>query len=64
MEQLKLDAEHTELKLFGNIEEGDELYTICYQYVKNVSIFVPAPTSYPFANLDEEVIDFTVLNSL
>mgnify|MGYP001819176976 CR=1 FL=1 len=64
MEQLKLDTEHTKLKLFGNVEEGDELYAICYQYVKNVSIFVLPTTSYPFANLDGEAIDFTVLNSL
>jgi len=64
MEQLNLDTENTKLKLFGNIEEGDELYSICYQYVKNISIFVPPTSSYPFANLNEEVIDFTVLNSL
>lgn len=64
MEQLKLDTEHTKLKLFGNVEEGDELYAICYQYVKNVSIFVLPTTSYPFVNLEKEAIDFTVLNSL
>jgi len=64
MEQLNLDTEKTKLKLFGNIEEGDELYAICYQYVKNISIFVPSTSSYPFTNLDKEVIDFTVLNSL
>ena len=64
MEQLNLDTENTHLKLFGNIEEGDELYEICYQYVKNVSIFVLPTSLYPFANLDEEAIDFTVLNSL
>ena len=64
MEQLNLDTENTKLKLFGNIEEGDELYSICYQYVKNISIFSPPTSSYPFANLNEEVIDFAVLNSL
>lgn len=64
MEQLNLDTEHTLLKLFGNIEEGDELYSICYRYIKNVSIFVPPTSWYPFTNSDEELIDFTVLNSL
>ncbi len=64
MEQLNLDTETTKLKLFGNVEEGDELYDICYQYIKNVSIFVLPTSSYPFANLDQEAIDFTVLNSL
>ena len=64
LEQLKMDTESVKLKLFGNIEEGDELYSICYQYVKNISIFVPSTSSYPFANLNEEAIDFTILNSL
>lgn len=64
LEQLKLDTENTKLKLFGNIEEGDQLYSICYQYVKNVSIFVLPTSSYPFSNIGEEAIDFTVLNSL
>lgn len=64
MEQLELDAETTKLKLFGNIEEGDELYNICYQYVKNISILVLPNSLYPFTDLGEEVIDFTLLNSL
>lgn len=64
IEQLGLDPEKVLIKLFGNIEEGDEFYAICYQYVKNVSIFVPPTSWYPFNTMDEEIIDFTVLNSL
>jgi len=41
LEQLKLDTETIKLKLFGSIEEGDSIYNICYEYVKNISIFVP-----------------------
>ena len=64
MEQLKLDTESTNLKLFGNVEEGDDLFAICYQYVKNVSMLTLPSTSYPFANQNEAAIDFNVLNSL
>ena len=62
IEQLQLDIETTKLKLFGTIEEGDPLYTICYQYVKNLSVFIPSGTSYPMINKNDS-IDFTVLNS-
>jgi hypothetical protein len=64
MEQLNLDTESTKLKLFGAIEEGDEFYDICFQYIKNVSIFSLPTSVYPFIDLDEEAIDFTLLNSL
>lgn len=62
-EQLQLDTETTKLKLFGDIEEGDLIYEICYTYVKHVSIFVPSSASYPM-DLNKESIDFTVLNTL
>ncbi|EAR01884.1 DUF3822 family protein [Maribacter sp. HTCC2170] len=64
LEQLKLDTENTKLKLFGSIEEGDDVYDLCYQYVKDISIFIPSVTSYPMAADNEESIDFTVLNAL
>ena len=62
-EQLELDTETTRLKLFGDIEEGDTIYNICYTYVKQVSILVPSTSSYPM-DLGKESIDFTVLNTL
>jgi len=63
LEQLKLDTETTKLKLFGAIEEGDSIYDICYEYVKNISIFVPSMSSYPM-DLTKDAIDFTVLKTL
>ncbi len=63
LEQLKLDTETTKLKLFGNIKEGDYIYDICFEYVKNISIFVPLVSSYPM-DLEKDVIDFTVLKTL
>lgn len=36
-EQLGLNPEEFELKLVGGIEKESELYTICYQYIRNVS---------------------------
>lgn len=37
-EQLKMNPEKLELRLLGNIEKDDELYTIAYKYVRNVSL--------------------------
>ncbi len=65
LEQLKLDTETTKLKLFGSIEEGDELYTMCHQYIRDISIFIPSNTSFHhFGGSDKETIDFTLLNTL
>lgn len=63
LEQLKLDTETTKLKLFGAIEEGDPIYDICYEYVKNLSIFVPSVSAYPM-DAKKDAIDFTVLKTL
>jgi hypothetical protein len=65
LEQLKLDTETTKLKLFGSIEEGDELYNMCHSYIRDISIFVPSNTSFHhFGASDKETIDFTLLNTL
>ncbi|MFK5973547.1 MAG: DUF3822 family protein [Flavobacteriaceae bacterium] len=64
LEQLQLDTENTALKLFGAIEEGDEIYDICYKYVKQVSIFIPSNPAYPILNIDRDSIDFTMLSTL
>ena len=64
VEQLKLDTESIALKLFGSIEEGDDIYEMCYRYVRNVSIFVPSFTPPAAIGDIEETIDFTVINAL
>ncbi|MGB5818327.1 MAG: DUF3822 family protein [Saonia sp.] len=64
LEQLKLDTETIKLRLFGRIEEGDDIYNICYEYVKNISIFIPSGTTYHFDGIEEESVDFTLLNAL
>lgn len=61
-EQLHLDLENTKLKLFGKIEEGSELFDICYTYIKKVSVFIPGHTLYTFEEGMEESIDLTLLN--
>lgn len=64
LEQLQIDLERVQLKLFGAIEEGDPIYDICYQYIKNVSVFVPSNPSFPLEQLENESIDFSILSSL
>jgi hypothetical protein len=63
LEQLELDTESVNLKLFGAIEEGDTVYEMCYDYVKNISIFVPSDSSYTIESKDMS-IDFSVLKTL
>lgn len=64
LEQLNLDRESIQLRLFGQIEADDELFELCHAYIRNVSVFVP-PHSYHWQEpSDGESIDFTVLNSL
>lgn len=64
LEQLKLDTESISLKLFGAIEEGDDIYEMCYQYINQVAIFIPPPTDHTYMEASEETIDFTVINAL
>lgn len=64
LEQLKLSTETIPLKLFGDVEEDDELYKLCYKYVKNISIFVPEFGPHTYLNNQEDTIDFTVINAL
>jgi hypothetical protein len=64
LEQLQIDLERVQLKLFGAVEEGDPIYNICYQYIKNVSVFVPSNPSFPLEQLENESIDFSILSSL
>ena len=64
LEQLQMNPEKIQLKLFGTIEEGDSIYNLCYQYIKQVSVFVPNNPSFPLDELDNEAIDFTILSTL
>lgn len=64
LEQLNLDPETVQLKLFGAIDEDDDIYRLCYEYIKDVAIFEPSNSAYPVSDLGKESIDFTVLNAL
>lgn len=64
LEQLKFDPSTIKLRLFGDLEQGDELYDICYEYVQNVSVYLPSNSVYQFENVAQADIDFTVLNAL
>lgn len=64
MEQLKLDTESTKLKLFGTIEQGDEVYDLCYKYIKDISLYIPSAASIPMPTANQKPLDFTVLSAL
>lgn len=64
IEQLKLDTESLKLKLFGSIEEGDELYSICYKYIREVAVFIPSNLPYQAEMESTKSIDFTTLSAL
>lgn len=62
-EQLGLDIEIVKLKLFGAIEEDDELFNICYQYIKKVVVFEPAIKNVILDADNNQSIDFSLLTS-
>lgn len=64
LEQLKLDTNTVKLKLFGAIDEDDEIYGISYNYIKNISIFIPSNIDHITGNDKDDAIDFTVLKTL
>ena len=64
LEQLKLDTETTKLRLFGAVEEDDEIYSICFQYIQHISIFVTSSGHDHLEDVAKDSIDFTILNSL
>jgi len=43
-EQLNLNPEEFELILLGDIEKESELYTILYQYIRNIKFYYPTKT--------------------
>lgn len=62
-EQLDLDKESVELKLFGAIKENDELYTIAHQYIKYVSVFTPQNIDFTINNKIIQNLDLNVLSA-
>ncbi|WP_233268332.1 DUF3822 family protein [Cellulophaga sp. L1A9] len=63
IEQLKLDVETIKLRLFGAIEEGDDLYNLIYNYVRNVDVFIPSNLSQHIDTQHTKTIDFTTLSA-
>ena len=63
-EQLHLDVETVKLKLFGTIEEDDEIYTICYKYIKKVTVFELTTNMIDIESINNDSIDLTLLSSL
>jgi hypothetical protein len=63
-EQLDLDPESIPLRLFGFIEEGDEIYSICYEFIRNISIYIQDSRYTVGGDTKETALDFTVLNAL
>jgi len=64
LEQLKLAPESIPIKLFGAIEEGDELFNICYTYIKDISIFAPLNYANGLEVSTDKNIEFTLLSAL
>lgn len=65
LEQLELDPKTTPVKLFGAIEEDDDIFKLCYTYIKHISIFAPSITQ--LIQMGEPIphtIDFTLINTL
>ena len=64
LEQLDLDPENIPLRLFGTLEEGDELYNICYEFIRHISIYEQDSTYQAEEDMNSQRLEFTVLNAL
>lgn len=64
LEQLNLNTEDIKLRLFGAIEDGDNLFKLCKKYIKNIAIFAPDNIPHLYQNQDINSIDFSELNTL
>lgn len=62
-EQLNLNPEEFNLVLLGAIEKESELYTILYQYIRNIKFYEPIIFS-PILNSISSHSNFTLLNQL
>ncbi|MDO6766244.1 MULTISPECIES: DUF3822 family protein [Cellulophaga] len=63
IEQLKLDTETIKVRLFGTIEEDDDLYNICYKYIRNIDVYIPSKLSNHTENSSDNTIDFTTISA-
>lgn len=63
-EQLHLNPEDLKLVLMGEIEKESKLYTILYQYIRNISFYTPTNGSDFLKNQLSEHSNFTLLNHL
>jgi len=62
-EQLNLNPEEFNLVLLGDIEKESELYTILYQYIRNINFYKPN-NYHPLLNDISLHSHFTLLNQL
>ncbi|MHB1146492.1 MAG: DUF3822 family protein [Lutibacter sp.] len=60
-EQLNLNPEEFELILMGDIEEESELYSIAYQYIRNIKFYVPNNAALQLNEITSHS-HFTLLN--
>ena len=63
-EQLNLNPEDLKLVLLGDIEKDSELYSILYQYIRNISFYTPSNASDFLKSQISEHSNFTLLNQL
>jgi uncharacterized protein DUF3822 len=61
-EQLNLNPEELKLVLLGEIEKESELFTILYQYVRNITFYEPSNFSTLLKNEISSHSHFTLLN--
>ena len=54
-EQLKMDTNKNELYLIGNIEKGDETYSLLYDYIRNIN-FGELSANLSFSNELQQII--------
>jgi hypothetical protein len=63
-EQLNLNPEELKLVLLGEIEKESELFTILYQYVRNITFYEPSNFSTLLKNEISSHSHFTLLNQI
>ncbi len=62
-EQLNLNPEEFELILLGDIEEESQLYTVLYQYIRNISFYKPT-NQHALLDSISKHSHFTLLNQI
>jgi len=65
IEQLELDPKTVIVKLFGDVEEDDEIFQLCYTYIQHISIFEPSAAQLlKLGEPSTGSIDFTLINTI